>query len=397
MKTLIILLSVILSLVTLGDFVAADSPVEFVAHRIGDYRSEAIGVGDFNGDGKCDVVAGPFLYLAPDWKKVKIRDVAGEVDEKGRGYMHDFSNIPVDVDQDGRLDVVVAMWHEKHAVWYRNTGCDGQLWPETLILEGDNYESAAPADIDGDGKIDEVVPHTRKTYWFEPGKDATGKTVMIAHQVSDKPMNWGAGEGDLTGDGRADMLRPNAWFEAPEDIRTRQWTRHEWIAADGAPAESLRPLGPKNDHTAQILAVDVSGDGLKDVIASSAHGYGLFWYEQVGQEGEIRWRKHKIDDSWSQVHSLRLGDIDGDGDLDLVCGKRFYAHNGGDPGAEEPPCVYWYELDGGKFTRHEVSVGEGIGSGMDIPLVDLDGDGDLDIVVTGKWGGPVWFENQTKK
>jgi hypothetical protein len=41
-------------------------------------------------------------------------------------------------------------------------------------------------------------------------------------------------------------------------------------------------------------------------------------------------------------------------------------------------------------------LGEGIGSGMNIPVVDLDSNGDLDIVVTGKWGGPVWFENKMK-
>jgi len=394
MKTSLVLLTAILSFAAIDCATAAD--VEFVMHRIGDYRSEAIGVGDFNGDEKIDVVAGPFVYLAPDWKKVKIRELAGEVDEQGRGYMHDFANIPVDVDQDGRLDVVAAMWHEKHAVWYRNVGCDGTLWPETVIIDGDNYESAAPADMDADGKIDEVVPHTRKTYWFEPSKDAAGKPVMLAHKVSDENMNFGAGEGDITGDGRVDMLRPNAWFEAPQDIRAGEWTRHDWLPADDAPAESLHPLGPKAEHTAQILALDINGDGLKDVIASSAHRYGIFWYEQVKQDGEICWRKHKIDDSWSQIHSLRLGDIDGDGDLDMVCGKRFYAHNGGDPGADEQACVYWYELDEGKFTRHTVSAGAGIGSGMDIPLVDLDGDGDLDIVVTGKWGGPVWFENRTK-
>jgi hypothetical protein len=47
-----------------------------------------------------------------------------------------------------------------------------------------------------------------------------------------------------------------------------------------------------------------------------------------------------------------------------------------------------------KWVRHPISVGQGIGSGMSIPVVDLDADGDLDIVVTGKFAGPVWFENR---
>ena len=48
------------------------------------------------------------------------------------------------------------------------------------------------------------------------------------------------------------------------------------------------------------------------------------------------------------------------------------------------------------WTKHVISYNEGIGAGLNIVVVDLDGDGDLDIVVTGKWGGPVWFENRSK-
>ena len=43
-----------------------------------------------------------------------------------------------------------------------------------------------------------------------------------------------------------------------------------------------------------------------------------------------------------------------------------------------------------------VSFDQGIGSGANLCAVDLDKDGDVDVVVTGKWGGPVWFENKRK-
>ena len=44
-----------------------------------------------------------------------------------------------------------------------------------------------------------------------------------------------------------------------------------------------------------------------------------------------------------------------------------------------------------------ISFDEGIGSGVNLCAVDLDGDGDVDVVVTGKWGGPVWFENLSQQ
>ena len=136
---------------------------------------------------------------------------------------------------------------------------------------------------------------------------------------------------------------------------------------------------------------------MNDLLSSSAHRYGIFWYRQIKGNSKILFQRHLIDKSWSQAHSLTLADLDNDGDLDLVAGKRFYAHNGGDPGAQEPLCLYWYELTrkpGVKWTRHIISYDQGIGSALDIPVADMDGDGDLDIVVTGKWAGPVLFENK---
>jgi len=106
-----------------------------------------------------------------------------------------------------------------------------------------------------------------------------------------------------------------------------------------------------------------------------------------------------IDDTWTQAHSLALGDLDGDGVPELVTGKRFMAHNGEDPEEDAPLGLYYYKPHRKPimhWTKHVISYNQNIGSGMNICLADLDGDGDLDIVVTGKWGGPVWFENKSK-
>ncbi len=370
---------------------ATPSPVSFVAHRLGQVRSEAVAVADFNGDGRLDIAAGSHLYAAPDWKAVKIRSLAGEVDAQGKGYYDDFMNLPLDVDGDGKLDVVSCGWFCKCVRWYRNQPALSGDWPETVAETSVNFECGELVDIDGDGRAREVLPDSEPTFWMEPAAAGSGQGGLVKHVISDKKMNYGCGVGDVNGDGRPDVLRPDAWFEAPSNPRQGTWIEHRWA------------LGGKDgavDHTPQILVLDVNGDKLPDVITSSAHKHGIFWYEQGRDGGKMRWTQHVIDESWSQAHSLALADINGDGTPDLVTGKRFMAHNGSDPDEFGKLGVYWYELKRGEagpqWLKHVVSYDEGIGSGVNLCAEDLDKDGDVDVIVTGKWGGPVWFENRRR-
>ena len=116
-----------------------------------------------------------------------------------------------------------------------------------------------------------------------------------------------------------------------------------------------------------MYALDVNGDGRNDIVTSMAHDYGIFWLEQ-GEGG--KWTKHMIDDSWSQSHAMTMADLNQDGKMDFVTGKRYMAHNGHDPGEREPLGIYWYEYlkaDDGKsiqWVKHVVDYGSRTGSGM---------------------------------
>ena len=141
-----------------------------------------------------------------------------------------------------------------------------------------------------------------------------------------------------------------------------------------------------------MLVGDWDGDGDADVLSTSAHNYGIWWHEQT-PDG---WKTHEIDKSFSQTHAAVAADINRDGLVDFVTGKRYYAHNGGDPGAEEPALVCWYELRRAEgrpmWTRHVID--DNSGTGMHFEVVDLNGDGLLDIAAANKKG--VFYFEQIK-
>ena len=370
---------------------AGAAEIKFVMHRIGTFRSEACCVADFNNDGKLDIAAGPYLYLAPDWKPVKIRELKGSVDARGKGYYWDFANIPIDVDGDGLLDIVSCSWFEQKSMWFRNPGSRGRLWAENPIETGRRFELADIWDLEGKGKATAIFPAVEANRLVrdrQGGRRQAG--IDFAHGLR-KEVSLGRRRGRHERRRPARHHPPRRLVRSPADIRKGKWIEHPLA------------LGGKNgriEHTAQIWVYDVNGDSLNDIICSSAHGYGIFWYEQVRHGSQIVWKQHVIDDTWTQAHSLMLADINGDGIPELITGKRFMAHNGSDPDENGPLGLYYYTLKRGPhpvWTKHVISYNEGVGAGLNIVAVDLTGSGRVDIITTGKFGGPVWFENKGPK
>ena len=375
--------------------------------------SETAAVADVNRDGRLDIISGENWYEAPEWMKHTFRELTFT-----NNYIDAFSDLPIDVDGDGFVDVATVSWFGKKISWYRNPGTGSGPWTETVVHSGFNVEFAVLADLDNDGKALEILAQENGTgqAWYEVRNKS-----WVRHVVSDRSFGHGIGAGDVNGDRRNDILTPRGWLEAPLDARAPDWTYHAaWEAANTPvtprPAQNQQSSTLNSSASAPIEqlgfmhVVDINGDGRNDIITASGHDYGVFWFEQGEND---RWTRRVIDTAWSQGHASTLVDLNGDGRKDFVTGKRFMAHNGNDPGEREPLGVYWYEfrpastpsgasgaVTGGTATvewiRHLVDYGGRMGGGMQIPVVDIEDDGDFDLVCAGK-SGLFLVENLSKR
>ena len=126
-----------------------------------------------------------------------------------------------------------------------------------------------------------------------------------------------------------------------------------------------------------------------DVISSSAHANGVWWYEQRPGSTGPEFVQHLIDKTISQTHSMMMADINGDGRPDFITGKRWWAHGpAGDVNPADPAILCWYEFthigDEIHWTRHDIDYASGVGT--QFTVTDMNGDRRPDIVIGNKRG-----------
>jgi len=358
---------------------ATAKAVDFKKHVIdADSRFEAAYAFDVNNDGKLDIMNGGNWYEGPTWKKHFVREI-----KEQHNYFDDFSNLPIDVDRDGWTDFITCTWFTMRLSWIRNPGKSAGPFQEVVIDEPGRCETAVMADLNADGQPD-VIPniHVDPPAWYELKRDPSQKygVKWIKHPLPEPLSGAGIGIGDIDGDGLLDIVGGKGWAKQTKDPK-KPWI---WNAEFDLIDASI----PVQVH-------DVDGDGDMDLIWGIGHGYGVYWMEQgKTSHGKRFWILREIDTSWSQAHVVLLGDLDRDGRKEMVTGKRYYAHNGRDPGGEDPCCLYYYSFNAKtkKWQRHTIHEGGKVGLGLSTELADIDNDGDLDIVAPGK-GGLYLFEN----
>ncbi len=363
------------------------------------FYSEGAFYGDFNKDGKIDVVAGPYWYEGPAFDK-KHEIYPPKDFDAAKTYSDAFLVYAGDINGDGWDDVITIGWPGKETRWFENPkGAEGH-WKAHEIHPVTDNESPRWGDLDGDGKNNLIFHTGGYLGWVTPTADVTKHWQF---SKASKKGSWqrythGFGFGDVNGDGRNDLLEAKGWWEQPEKHVEEGWKFHPVNFGQGG---------------AQMYAYDVDGDGDSDIITSlQAHGYGVAWFENTGKndKGEISFKEHrfvgakpeenKYGVKFSQPHAIDLIDMDGDGVKDIVTGKRWWAHGpSGDPEPMADPVLYWFKtVRSGKagevdFVPHLIDNASGVGT--QITAGDITGDGLPDVIVGNKRGAFV-FIHETK-
>jgi hypothetical protein len=320
----------------------------------------------------------------------------------------------MDVDGDGTNDLVIGIRKPPgpSLVWYKR---DNDGWRKYLIDDTplDIEAGGAYADIDRDGDLDIVMGgdyQSNQVWWWEnPYPNYEENTPWVRREIKNSGSNKHHDQifGDFTGDGEVELIFWNQGAqslflaEIPADPKTTQpwpytalytWeggAEHEGLAKADIDGDGLLDIigGGRwfkyqggNEFTPHVIddqqrfrrvaAGQLKEGGAPEVVFVAGDGLGrLKWYEWDGEN----WNgSDLLGYDVDHGHSLELGDLNGDGHLDIFVAEMRL--NGGNPDAK----MWIFIGDGlGNFQQTEVATGLG---NHESRIGDLDGDGDLDIL-----------------
>lgn len=279
----------------------------------------------------------------------------------------------VDMDLDGDPDLLHAIFLNPGVIAWNENRSNGAEWVRHVITpsgRGNGVFQKSIGDIDGDGDMDAVFPEisASQVSWFEATSDST---IWIRHSVGSLASVIWTTVADIDADSDADVVAGSFspgglhWFE--NHFPDTTWTDH-FIA--NLPGSLVGEVS------------DIDGDGNPEVITHN--GSSLVSYESPS------WNVTILGDGFSGLQLGRLGDVDGDDDIDVTYGGDGFGAIGDIGWAENPGTV-------GVWLRHNIDDSSFL---LRSPtgLADIDGDGDTDIVgytfsVSTAIGDALWYSN----
>ena len=346
------------------DTVGAGTPI---GSHAGSTRQ--IALGDINGDGALDIVVseqrGGRLYLSRGESPPFDMTTTGTELVPVTEYTYDVAI--GDVDGNGDLDVIFGSIES--ALLFLNDG-EGQPFDSGgtgMPVGGEYMRSVALGDADGDGDLDLFTliggPIDEKLrIILNDGEGAPFDTDGEGRLIESDPAAYLGRLADFDGDGALDIV-------ARMNVGVAVLLNQREVSSFAA-AEPSFAIGTDADETEVLALGDINGDGHLDVVAGNDGSRAKYYLNDgLGLPFDTIEEGRSIFLIGSDVVAIALGDLNGDGRLDAVLkerGENLYIRM--NSGSEDP----WDDL--------RATMGDDTFNMRAIALGDMDGDGDLDMV-----------------
>jgi hypothetical protein len=332
---------------------------------------------DVDGDGDIDLMSALYADNKIAWYENKLRD-ALPWEEHTLPFTADGAQsvYAADVDGDGDIDLMSASCFDGKIAWYENTAGDGSDWTEHVITTSawGGAWSVYAADVDGDGDIDLMSASLwdDKICWYENLTIHRSACFPQPSEVTTSAIGaWSVHAADVDGDGDIDLMSASYWDDKIRWYENPSWTEHDVTELAGTTA----------DATYSVYAADVDGDGDTDLMSASEFDDKIAWYENTASDGSA-WTEHVVTISADGAASVYAADVDGDGDTDLMSASEF------------DDKIAWYENP--SWTAYDVTglAGTTADYAMSVYAADVDGDGDIDLMSASEGDNKIaWYEN----